>query len=239
MYMIAVCDPDVKYAKTLGLSVHKILDSMKISHCIEYHRTSETIYELLKKYPEKYNFIFLETNVSPSGGIKFAKTLRNIGFKGKLAFISTDASLVFEGYNVEACQYFLKPVEETQLRYLFFRLSLKALQRPSNYLLLNDKAKYYKIRYSEILYVETDGRKVRLHTLDEEILYPCKLSEMEELLPSSLFFRCHQSYLVQFEAVSKIVQSKIILKNGEEIPISRPYKKQIHTLFINACPLPE
>ncbi|MGI6069845.1 MAG: LytR/AlgR family response regulator transcription factor [Blautia sp.] len=160
--------------------------------------------------------------------------LRKDKYAGEIAFISQDASLVFKGYEVDACQYFLKPADQQQLHRLFFRLSMKSIQQQSSqFLLLNYGTNYNKIRYSDILYIETFGRKVAIHTLtkDPVIYYPCKLSELEDLLPTTLFVRCHQSFILSINTVKSISKATAFLIDGTEIPISRSYKEIVYQFF--------
>lgn len=232
MYTIAICDSSKDAADSLRISIHNVLDRLKIAHRIYYYKDSGTLYKILKKYPEKYNLLFLETELSPYRGIELAHLLRKQDYHGDIAFVAATADDVFLGYEVDACQYLLKPVEEKKLHHLFFKLSIKSLQQQSNqYLLLNFGTTYHKIRYTDILYIETSGRKVNIHTSSQSVTYPCKLSEMEELLPGSLFIRCHQSFILQIGAVSYLQKSQAHLHNGMEIPISRPYKDIVQQAF--------
>lgn len=207
MTNIMICEDNIKELLEIKTMLKEELPLFYSEYSLKEYTSGQALLKALNSEKIQPNILYLDIMLDDTTGIEIAQAIR-------------------------LCR---KPV---QLRYLFFRLSLKTLQqRSSKYLLLNDRAKYYKIPYCEIFYIETEGRKVRIHTSGEEILYPCRLSEIEELLPSSLFIRCHQSYLVQFDAVSKIAQSKAILKNGEEIPISRPYKKQLHNVFIDTFDL--
>lgn len=65
---------------------------------------------MLNKYPEKYNLLFLETELSPYRGIELAEMLREKGYRGSIAFVTHNREDVFRAYDVDACQYFLKPV---------------------------------------------------------------------------------------------------------------------------------
>lgn len=231
MYTIAICSPYRQEADTLRMSVHNILDQMKVAHVIYYYKDALSLSKILKKYPEKYNLLFLDTNLSPQNGIDLSRKLRREGYEYPIVLLSNTMDYVFDGYDVDACQYFLKPVKEEQLHRLFFRLSIKELRHSPQHLLLNYGSTYYKIPYGDILYIETAGRKVAVHTKSEIIYYPCKLSDMEELLPSNLFIRCHQSFLLQLLSVKQISKSTALLKGGTEIPISRSYKEAVQNIF--------
>ena len=54
-----------------------------------------------------------------------------------------------------------------------------------------------------------------------------KIKVLEEELEDKNFLRCHRSYLVNMSQVETILQNKIMLKNGNSIPIGRCYKKNL------------
>lgn len=232
MYNIAICDPDTESSNTLALAIHQLLSKARITHAITRYSSSDTLFKILEKFPEKHNLLFLETELTPYNGIELGLRLRNDKYEGMIVYMSSSGSNVYDAFTVEAFQYLLKPVTSEHLRALFSRLTSKYMkQQSSKYLKLNQGTTYYKIRYSDIRYIDTAERKISIHTNQETLLYPCKLSEIEKRLPKKLFIRCHQSYILQYYAVAMLTQSRAILKTGEEIPISRPYKKEVHQFF--------
>lgn len=60
-----------------------------------------------------------------------------------------------------------------------------------------------------------------------------KISEIEELLPSEYFVRCHRSYIVNVKYIKSILKNHVLLEDGVEIPISRGKYKEINDAFIN------
>ena len=229
MYIIAICDSNQKEASTLSTFLQNILEEMNFPYKCYYYDNATSLYETLKIYPEKYNCLFLETRLSPFSGITLAKKLRSNGYEGAIIFVSNDSDLVYEAFDVEASQYLLKPVNEDMLKHLIFRLSMKIRQRKKQYLYLNHGVNWSKIPYLDILYLETVGRKVAIYTSNQQepIYYPCHLPDMENILPSELFIRCHQSFIVQLHAITHITSTHLILTNGTEISISRTYKQHI------------
>lgn len=229
MYTIAICDSDNQAAESLRQTIHNVLDSLNVTHAVYYYRNESLLYKALKAYPEKYNLLFLETG--PATGINLASMLRKDGYEYPIVLVSENQQMALEGYEVEAIQYFLKPIEENQLRKLFLRLSVKRQKLSPGHLLLHMGATCYKIPYSNITFVETTGRKVTVHTGKDSIVYPCKLSEIQELLPSDLFIRCHQSFLLQVHAVHHITRLQAFLRDGTVLPISRSYKEEVQRFF--------
>ena len=57
-----------------------------------------------------------------------------------------------------------------------------------------------------------------------------KLGELEESLPGKLFFRCHQSYIINLYFVEKMETGKFQLPSVD-IPISRKYQREARDMY--------
>lgn len=67
------------------------------------------------------------------------------------------------------------------------------------------------------LNIESQLRKIRIHTTYDVIEYYHKLSDIEEDLKNFNFFKCHRSYIVNLNYVRSYDNVFITLKNGEKI----------------------
>ena len=74
---------------------------------------------------------------------------------------------------------------------------------------------------------------IDIHTSSGKITLRKKISEIEELLPSEYFVRCHRSYIVNVKYIKSILKNHVLLEDGVEIPISRGKYKEIKDAFIN------
>ena len=83
----------------------------------------------------------------------------------------------------------------------------------------------YKIEYDQIMYVESFQKKIYIWTKNQRIGYYDKLSSLEEKLGEG-FFRCHRSYIVNLNNISKVNFPDMVIemKNKAKIPISRAQK---------------
>ncbi len=84
----------------------------------------------------------------------------------------------------------------------------------------------YEIPWGEILYLEGDLRKIHLHTVVGEYTFYGKLEKLKEQLSPGGFFQCHKSYVVNPEYIRASRDTSIILRNGEEIPVSKSFRKE-------------
>lgn len=97
-----------------------------------------------------------------------------------------------------------------------------------SFITVKNEDRWYPIVVSDILYLEAENRKAKVVTSDKEGYHKLNLSEIEYLLPSDLFIRCHRSFIVNVKAITEIQPDfhstfLLIMKNGDRIPVSQSY----------------
>lgn len=79
------------------------------------------------------------------------------------------------------------------------------------------------LKLEDVLYVESLGDYVKVHTLDQILTTKEKISALCERLPKS-FVRIHRSFLVNRVHVKSFTKESVIV-NNVELTIGRKYKK--------------
>lgn len=83
---------------------------------------------------------------------------------------------------------------------------------------------------SEIAFVESDRRRLRLHLRGEVLETYGKLSEVARKLPSS-FVQSHKSFLVNLAFVRELRADSLVLTTGEVVPMSQKRRKATREAF--------
>lgn len=78
----------------------------------------------------------------------------------------------------------------------------------------------FTLEKDSILYVESRGKKVEIHTTGEIIEAYASMNEMEGQLGES-FYRCHRGYLVNMVYVAEYDSESVILNNGEYVYLAK------------------
>ena len=99
------------------------------------------------------------------------------------------------------------------------------------YLFVKDKGTLIKVRYSEISHVQAMDNYAIIYTEGgKRHVLPHTLKKIEDQLPTNLFVRCHRSYLVNIEKITRILPKD--LQIGEvEIPLSESHRSSILERF--------
>jgi len=84
------------------------------------------------------------------------------------------------------------------------------------------------INVHEILYLKSSDIYSYIHTSKGEIFTMTSLGTLEKGLKEYSFFRCHKSYLVNLDHLSKVIKGtnyKLMISTDLKIPLSRTKKK--------------
>lgn len=153
-----------------------------------------------------------------------------------IIFVTALKEYVFEGYDVGAFHYLLKPVDQQK----FMEVMDKAIRRigrntQAEPLIIKIGGNYIKIPVDNIIYAENEARKIILHTRNmKENTY--RFYEKMEVLERRLgdhFFRSHRGYLVNLQEVARYDNSNIELKNGENVFLSKQKYNDFVTAYMN------
>ena len=195
-----------------------------------YHSAEEMLFESNQSYP--FDMIVLDIQMGKMNGIELAKKIREIDRNIVIAFISGIADYVYEGYEVQAIRYILKPVKDDEV-YKLLDYVLKHITKEKNYLVISISGENIKVNYDDILYFESMGHYIIVHLEKEEFEYKYNISDLCHDLAESEFIRTHRSYVVNIKYLEKITKKECLLTNNITVPLSRNSYKSVNMKFIN------
>lgn len=98
------------------------------------------------------DLFFLDIQLPGMDGLAVARHLREVGYRGYIVFLTAFREYVFEGYNVHAFQFLLKPVNPDAL-FTCMNEIVKELSEASY--IFQDKQNTIRIPYKNILTFST------------------------------------------------------------------------------------
>lgn len=204
--------------------------------------TRASAIELLADAQEP-DLLFLDIQLPGISGMQAAQQLRRRGSKTILIFITALEQYVFQAFDVGAFHYLVKPFSEEKFREVF-TAAIRTYEEQNGTpppeercLMIQHCGTHFRVRLSDIIYAEIYNRKVILHIKSgqlqknkhlfdkmdgttksifpqiEEIEYYGRLGELEAEAGRD-FFRCHRSYLVNFQYVEKYDAASVYLEYG-------------------------
>lgn len=186
--------------------------------------------EFLKMNP--VDLLFVDIEMPDINGLDLVRAIEN---KPMIIFTTAHRKFAFEGFELQAIDYLLKPVSFER----FTKAVAKAEEyykfknnsaSQDEYLFVYSEYKLTKIDLNEIEFIESLEDHTRIHlTNGKPILSLIPLKRVLQKLPQGKFQRVHRSYIV---AVNKIkgVNNKRIILAAAQVPVSDSYLDVVRNL---------
>ncbi len=186
--------------------------------------------EFLRSNP--VDLLFVDIQMPDINGLDL---VRAIEYKPMIIFTTAHRKFAFEGFELQAIDYLLKPVS--------FDRFTKAVAKAEEYFKFknssasNDESLYVyseykliKINLNDIEFIESLEDYVRIHlTTGKPVLSLMPLKRVLQKLPPQKFQRVHRSYIVSVNKIKGVKNKRIILA-AAQVPVSDSYLDVVRKL---------
>lgn len=181
--------------------------------------------EILNKYSADYDIIFLDIQMEFMDGMTTAEKIRELDSTVIIIFVTNMVNYAIKGYEVDAFDYLLKPVEY----YMFSKKLDRGLDRINRkkmpLLLIKIQTGIMKLSPTDIFYIESEGHNLLYVTKSGTYTTRARIQDAEAELKNYNFVRNNKGYLVNLQYVEG-VEDGCCLIHGERLLISRPRKNE-------------
>jgi DNA-binding LytR/AlgR family response regulator len=133
---------------------------------------------------------------------------------------NADMLLIQKAVHTKAIAYITKPIKKSDL-FAAIQMALKTVEiKEEKYLVVKDNYSNLRIPYSDIIYIESNGNYIDIHTKNKKLVCRQTLDWAEEQLPSHQFMRVHRSYIINIRQIERTTARSVFI-NKAEIPVSR------------------
>jgi len=212
---IAVCDDE----ELFRIEFKSVLDKVLINaeYNIDTFSGGSSLYEAFLKNP--FDLVFLDIEMPGIDGITLAKRLRAVSENVQIVFLTSHIEYALEGYEVNALRYLVKPVDMNKLSEVLKYIQDK--KNNSRQIMIKQEGEDIVIDISDIIYMESMDKNVRIVTSKSEYITRYNISDYEEELKNSGFLRIHRGYLISLSKVKKIVKNDVVMDGDISLPVSR------------------
>lgn len=182
------------------------------------------------------DLMFVDINMPDMNGMEFVKSLTK---KPQVIFTTAYSEYAFEGFQVDALDYILKPVsydvflKAANKAKTWFELHQKqqeTIQTTQDSLFVKSEYKLVRIMLSDIQYIESANEYIQIHLINAKpVTTLIRLKVIEEQLPKEKFMRVHRSFIVNLDQVKVIERNRIVFDQKLYIPIGDQYKELFQT----------
>lgn len=173
------------------------------------------------------DLLFIDINMPDITGIDLVRSLEK---KPIVIFITAYKNFAYEGFELEAIDYILKPIDakrfakavEKAVDYYKYKNATPE-EKQDNSLYVYSEYRMVKINLDDIEYIESMEDYIKIHVQNAKtILTLMPLKKVLEKLPSDKFQRIHRSFIVAVDKIKSIHNRKVQLASSE-LPVSESY----------------
>ncbi|MDO4804243.1 MAG: LytTR family DNA-binding domain-containing protein [Lachnospiraceae bacterium] len=222
MIKIAIVEDEDLYVKVLSEFLDRFQAESGTAICSERFRDGD---EIVENYDGSYDIILMDIQMKFMDGMSAAEEIRKRDRDVIIMFITNRTDYAIRGYEVDALDYIVKPVNYFAFARKLERAIGRIPQDKDAVITLNIPQGIRKIRIDDIFYAESEGHNLVYHTVHGDYKIRQKMSEAEEELGRHGFFRSNKGYLVNMRHVDG-VQDGCCLLAGQRLLISRSRKAE-------------
>lgn len=242
-YMKAVLlDDEIHCTKTLSLILKQHCPEVEIIGI--FNHPAEALVFLQSN---KVDVLFLDIEMPFMNGFKLLNRLQPDSTK--VVFTTAYDSYAIKAFKYSAFDYLLKPIDEIELVETVGRIKTTVNENVQksqiDHLLdmIKDKSATPKriafptleglefVDVDQILRCESSSNYTTIHLMNSSAMVVCRtLKEIEELLPSTLFLRVHNSHVINIQHIRKYIKGaggSIKMSDDHEVPVSRLRRDQV------------
>lgn len=225
MLKVVCCDDEKEMRKALTKIIEPEFQLLGVDYQLSEFASGEEL--LSSNRLETVDLLFLDIEMKTLDGIETAKQLRKVNQHAVIVFITAFADFVFQGYEVRALNYLLKPYDGKKIIDVLHKALDELEMTQQKYFVIEQKSGSTRVALKDICYFTSDRRLVTVVTTEDTNSFYGKLSDLE--LPEC-FLRIHNRYIVNLNYVEQ-VETASLSCNQEQLPISRKYRQSLMVSF--------
>ncbi len=226
-FNIIICEDNSLQREILKTSVENIFKNLNLDYKLFEFTSGE---DLLSNYPSKVDILFLDIQMGKLTGMDTAKEIRNFDKAVEIIFTTALIDYVYEGYEVKAYRYLLKPINQDELKSNVESCISDIIEKQGNFIVIENKGIIYKVLIDSIKYIEVYKKNLSIHTTNGIYHTRRSMDNIEKELRKYRFFRCHKSYLINMNYI-KIINNNTVIISNTEIPVSKHRISNLKTEF--------
>lgn len=179
--------------------------------------------DFISDYRGGYDLVLMDIAMPHMNGMEAAKRLREADENVCLIFITTLAQYAVKGYDVNAFDFLVKPVEKELFKIKFGKAVTAIESRAQKVFVIVGAGDVRKEQVSNIEYIESEKHYLFFHTVSGVYKMRGSLDDVKEFFAENGFAVINRSLMVNLAYVDSYSQGEVTVA-GETLPLSRIYK---------------
>lgn len=230
MLTVAIVEDDDEFAATLDSYIRRYVNETHRAIDIDrYHDGTQ----FLDSYQGQYQIVLMDVVMPHMNGLEVAKHLRSRDRDVCLIFITNMVQYAIHGYEVDAIDYVLKPLDYDLFRIKFGKAVARVHIDEKFTIPLPGGAR--TISFSRIIYVESNKHYVHLHTTEGEFRMRDTVRNLAPRFLNNGFAAIRASVLINMAYVTQVTAGDVVL-GDIRLPVARTYRADFRerlTVFLS------
>ncbi len=230
---IAICDDN---SNELQHIQHIILQESKDLRVIPetyLYMDGKKAVDLICSKKEEFDILFLDIDMPEITGLEAAKKIRDAQIEIILIFISAHEQYVFDSFQYQPFRYIRKRRMEQEIYFALKEAFATLGDKRKEMLIVRAEDSEVKIYLKDIMYCETESRKLRLYMSDgKSYLIRKTIKEFYNQLNNKNFIKIHSGCIVNVKYISGYSGFDITLDNDEHLIVSRARMKEVKSTLL-------
>ncbi|MDF2988320.1 MAG: DNA-binding response regulator [Eubacterium sp.] len=210
-YKVLVVDDDAGMRLVLRKVLEKI-EGFKLTG--EAENGQEAVQMAVSCHPD---VIFMDAEMPVMNGIEAARRISEINPKTIFIFATAHEEYMPHAFELYSFDYLLKPFKIDRIKQTLGRIKdigqvwettkmneIFRHEKGLDKLMIRNKEGINLVDLKDIILIQREERNTVIYTKNEKYMTSDGLSEIEERLDKTLFFRSHKSYIINISMISKM-----------------------------------
>jgi len=234
-----IVDDESKSRESLRILIEDFCDGVQV--CALCQNVDEGIKAIQEYKPE---VVFLDIQMQRETGFDLLTRIKDINFE--VIFTTAYSEYAIKAFKFSAIDYLLKPIDIEELKRAISKLNkkindnlsvklehlvqnLKVTSSENYKLALPTFEGLYFVKVSDIVYCEASSNYTEIVTADgKKHIVSRTLKEYDEILTDHNFYRIHNSYLINLNAIKKYVRGEggyVVMRDDRSLDVSKRKKE--------------
>ena len=224
---IAICDDEEKAVALHERIVKSCLQSQGIGYEITTYTQSRNLLYDITDDGFFYDLILLDIEMPGISGMEIPQQLKGFLPNVRIIFVTSHTEYAIDAFELSIFRYVPKNNLEVKLAAAVVDAAkLIELEAGQEYT-IQTASRMEKIPYKDIFYIQRDGKNASIVSSIGTSKVRKSLQQVFEELNTPEFIFIDRGYIVNIIQIMKISDRTAILKNGEQLPISRSHLQEV------------
>lgn len=229
MLYIGICDDEISWINPIRnvCKIYEQENNEKFEYMI--FRSGEEVLA----YEGEISVLFLDIEMQGLDGIETMNQLIKKNNVWKIVFITSHEERMIDTFGLKTLGFVSKTKDIDSIK-KWLGIAINEIKR-CDMIEITEGSKKIKVRTEDVLYIQGERNYVKIVTSGKEYVMIGNLKSWEGKIKNTNIYRCHKSYLVNFEHIRTINDDIKLDIDNTMIPLGRRYREIIRADYSDYC----